>query len=177
MALTRGLANGDEEAFREFHALYFDRVYKFLLVVARGNEAEAGDALQETFLRVVKHAKIFESEEAFWHWLKAVARNAARDAGRKQQRYRDMLRRFALSEPDHSAAPLREDALLDKLLEESLRDLDAESRRLIEARYFEEMKIREIAARLGTTEKAVESRLVRIRGDLRRRILRALDTA
>ena len=39
--LTRRLAGHDEEAFREFHARYFDRLYQFLLVVARGQEHEA----------------------------------------------------------------------------------------------------------------------------------------
>src|SRR5690348_2963141 len=40
-SLTRRLASGDEEAFRRFHALYFDRLYRFLLVVSRGQEHEA----------------------------------------------------------------------------------------------------------------------------------------
>lgn len=49
--LTRRLAARDEEAFREFHTRYFDRLYQFLLVVAHGQEQEAQDALQETLLR------------------------------------------------------------------------------------------------------------------------------
>ena len=40
------MAAGDEEAFREFHAHYFDRLYRFLLVVARGQEHEAQEALK-----------------------------------------------------------------------------------------------------------------------------------
>ena len=74
--LTRRLASHDEEAFREFHARYFDRLYQFLLVVARGQEHEAQEALQETLLRIARHARRFDDEDAFWCWLKAVARNA-----------------------------------------------------------------------------------------------------
>jgi DNA-directed RNA polymerase specialized sigma24 family protein len=84
VSLTLRLAGGDEEAFREFHTLYFDRLYQFLLVVTRGQEHEAQEALQETMLRVARYARGFETEEAFWSWLKVVARSAARDAGRKQ---------------------------------------------------------------------------------------------
>ena len=49
--LTRRLAAGDEAAFREFHARYFDRLYYFLLVVTHGQELEAQEALQDTLLR------------------------------------------------------------------------------------------------------------------------------
>ena len=58
-ALTRRLATGDEAAFREFHGRYFDRLYRFLLVVTRGQEHAAQDALQETMLRVARYAREF----------------------------------------------------------------------------------------------------------------------
>jgi DNA-directed RNA polymerase specialized sigma24 family protein len=78
--LTTGLASANEEAFREFHRLYFDRLYYFLLIVCRGSHDEAQEALQQTLIRVVRHARAFETEETFWCWLKVVARSAARDA-------------------------------------------------------------------------------------------------
>ena len=71
-------------------------LYQFLLVVSRGQEHEAREALQEMLLRVARSARVFDDEEAFWCWLKAVARNAARDGGRKQRRYLALLERFSL---------------------------------------------------------------------------------
>ena len=94
--LTRRLAAGEEEAFREFHRLYFDRLYHFLLAVTRGQEAEAQEALQETLLRLLRHRRVFSEEEVFWCWLKAVARNAARDGQRQHRRYFALLQGFAL---------------------------------------------------------------------------------
>ena len=47
-ALTGRLAAGDEAAFREFHAAYFPRLFRYLIVCARGDEEAARDALQET---------------------------------------------------------------------------------------------------------------------------------
>jgi RNA polymerase sigma-70 factor (ECF subfamily) len=170
--LTRSLAAGHEEAFRQFHLLYFDRLYHFLLAVARGQEQEARDALQETFLRVARSARPFASEEVFWCWLKAVARNAARDAGRKHLRHLDLLRRFALDRCSPPADP-REGAL-DAALKECLDELSAPDRGLIEARYLNGETIRELSASAGTTEKAVESRLLRLRRCLREQILRKL---
>ena len=92
VALTCRLAAGEEEAFRQFQELYFDRLYRFLLVVARGHETQAREALQETFVRVARHAKRFEDEEGFYQrWLATIGRNAARDAGSQP----DPLRRPA----------------------------------------------------------------------------------
>src|SRR5579872_956113 len=71
--LTWRMSKGDEEAFREFHSLYFVRLRRYLLVVARGDEAQAQEALQETFLRVARQARVFQSEDVFWNWLRAVA--------------------------------------------------------------------------------------------------------
>jgi RNA polymerase sigma-70 factor (ECF subfamily) len=167
--LTRQMAAGDEEAFRRFHSLYFDRLHQFLLAVARGNEQEARDALQETFVRVAHSARKFESQEVFWCWLKAVARNAARDGGRKQRRYFDFLRRFSLDAPEPSR-----DLNIDLPLEECLTELSPGDRELVEAKYLQEETVRELSERVGLTEKAVESRLLRARQRLRELLLQKL---
>jgi len=173
--LTRRVAAGDEAAFREFHDRYFDRLYQFLLVVSRGQEAEARDALQETLLRVARYAREIDTEEIFWSWLKAVARSAARDGGRKQRRYLALIQNFALrwQNPAHDPAP-GDDGRLNTLLQESLDELDPRDRRLIEGKYLDAETVRELAAQTGLTDKAVESRLLRLRRDLRERLLQKL---
>ena len=168
--LTRRLARGEEEAFRMFHKRYFDRLREFLLVVARGNEDEAAEALQQAMLRVARHAREFDSEEAFWSWLKAVARSAARDGGRKRGRYGALLRRFAIFAGDGGG---EEDAL-GGLLDECLAELAEDERRLVAGKYIDGMRVRELAAAAGLTEKAVESRLGRIRAELRNRVMEKL---
>ena len=172
-ALTAGIRAGNEDAFRKFHGLYFDRLYQFLLVVARGKEDEARDALQETLLRVVRYARKFDSEETFWDWLKVVARSAARDAGRKQHRYLNLLQKFALHSETHfpnanSTLPLGD------LLVESLEELPDSDRQLIEAKYLQGASVKELATDRGLTEKAVESLLLRLRQRIREFILKKL---
>lgn len=174
--LTRRLAAHDEEAFREFHARYFDRLYQFLLVVARGQEHEAQEALQETLLRVARHARAFDDEEAFWCWLKAVARNAARDGGRKQRRYLTLLERISFrwktaEQGTNDGAESR----LQTLLTESLNELSPDERSLVESKYLDGVATKELSSRTGLTEKAVESRLLRLRRQLRERLLKKLN--
>ena len=172
-SLTARIRAGDEEAFRAFHQLYFDRLYQFLLLVAHGNEQEARDALQETLLRLVRYARKFETEDAFWSWLKVVARSAARDAGRKQHRYFNLLEKFAL----HSATQFphtTDHHSLGDLLEESLAELSPRDRDLIKAKYLDGSSVRELASNSGLTEKAVESLLLRVRQRIREFILQKL---
>jgi RNA polymerase sigma-70 factor (ECF subfamily) len=171
--LTRRLAAGDEAAFREFHARYFDRFYRFLLVATHGQEHEAQEALQQTFLRVVRYVRVFESEDVFWGWLKAVARSAARDGDRKQQRYAVLLQRFAF-QSSQSTVPIDDENRLSALLEESLAELPPEERHLVEAKYLEGFTVKELVTQTGLTEKAIESRLERLRRILRDRLLKKL---
>jgi RNA polymerase sigma-70 factor (ECF subfamily) len=174
-ALTQRLAAGDEAAFREFHAQYFDRLYQFLLVVARGQEHEAREALQETLLRVARSARPFDNETVFWCWLKAIARNAARDAGRKRSRYAALLHSFAFfKRPELPSAPATADARLTAVLDECLAELSADDRALVQGKYFSGATVTELAHRTGLTCKAVESRLSRLRHELRDRALAKL---
>jgi RNA polymerase sigma factor (sigma-70 family) len=175
-ALTRRLAGGDEAAFREFHGRYFDRLYRFLLMVTRGQEHAAQDALQETMLRVARYAREFKDEDVFWGWLKAVARNASRDGGRKRRRYLAVLEKFAFWRRDANGVGIdpREEDALGSLIDEGLAGLAPLDRHLIEGKYLRGYTVLELAADTGLTEKAVESRLVRSRRQLAETALETL---
>jgi RNA polymerase sigma factor (sigma-70 family) len=174
-ALTRRLAAGDEEAFRQFQTLYFGRLYRFLLVVARGDETQAREALQETLVRVARHAKCFEDKEVFWGWLSAIGRNAARDAGRKHTRYLSLLERFTLRSQAETPPHPPENAM-SIALEESVSQLQVDERVLIEGKYLEGQTVRDLSIQTGLSEKAVESKLLRLRRQLRETILTKLKT-
>jgi RNA polymerase sigma-70 factor, ECF subfamily len=175
--LTRRLAAGEDAAFREFHALYFDRLYHFLLVVTRGDDHAAQDALQETLLRVLRAAREFQSEDVFWCWLKAIARNVARDCSRRRRRYGLILERLAsfigASSIDSSRV---EDERIRSLIEEGLSELSEADRQLIEAKYLRGATVAELADANGLTGKAVESRLGRLRRQLADALLKKLRT-
>jgi RNA polymerase sigma factor (sigma-70 family) len=174
-ALTARLARGEEAAYCEFHVRYFARLYRFLLVICRGQEEQAKEALQQTLLRVARYAKAFPSEEVFWSWLTTLARSAARDAGRRERRYADLLRRFATMWWAYpSCQSNQEEDRLGDLIREALEELPAEERRIIAGKYLSGESIRELAAQSGLSEKAVESRLSRARVALRELVVKKL---
>ena len=174
-ALTARLVGGDEVAWRTFHEAYFPRLLRYLLVVTGGREEAAREALQLTFVRAVRHVRRFDSEPALWSWLTVLARSAVVDEHRKHHRYLAFLDRFlrwrqtAPPADNHDA-----DARLREFLAVSLAGLSDDDRDLVERKYLEGGSVRELAAALGETEKAVEARLGRIRRKLKDAILAQL---
>ena len=170
------MRKGDEMAYRSFHEAYFPRLLRYLLVVAAGNEEAAREALQATFVRVVRHVKRFDDEARFWNWLTVLARTAFLDQTRKQRRYFAFLDRFSEhTQAEFAVNPNGEaDARLLALLEQKLTVLSPEERGLVEQKYFQRKTVRDIAAGEQTSEKAVESRLTRVRQKLKGALLKQL---
>src|SRR6185503_18020451 len=174
-SLTTAMMKGDETAYRAFYNSYGPRLFRYLLVISRGNEEEAREALQLTLVRVVRYIKEFSTEDAFWSWLTVLARSSAKDEARRRSRYFRFIGRFfnrvQLNRGHTASEP---DARLDAALNRELAALPHEERDLIERKYFNRERVSQIAETLGTTEKAVESRLVRIRRKLKDAILKQL---
>ncbi|MDB6066915.1 MAG: hypothetical protein JWR26_3123 [Pedosphaera sp.] len=173
--LTSRMTRHDESAYRQFYNLYFNRLLSYLLVVTAGREEASREALQSTMLRVVRHIRQFDSEEAFWGWLTVLARSSVVDAERKRTRYLALLERFFQMGSTVAAADPDAESRLLTLLESNLDKLPVEDRELLERKYFEGESVREIGTQLGATEKAVESRLVRVRRQLKELIFSELE--
>jgi RNA polymerase sigma-70 factor (ECF subfamily) len=168
-ALTRAMARGDEAAYRIFYEAYFDRLLRYLLVVTGGNEQAAREALQAALVRVVRYMKPFESEEKFWSWLTVLARSALADESKKQRRWFAFLEKFSRHAETESVAANNGEAdeKLRELLAQTVSALPADERELISQKYFLRRSVREIAGAQQTTEKAVESKLSRVRRKLK----------
>jgi len=169
------MVKGDEMAYRLFYDEYFERLRRYLLVVTSGNEEATREALQSALVRVVKHIKRFSTESDFWGWLTVLARTALFDQTRKRKRYWTLLERFTRhAEIEQVADSADPDAKLLALLEQNLAALPIDEKELLESKYIQGASVRELAEGSQTTEKAIESRLVRIRRKLKASLLEAL---
>ncbi|MCP5536205.1 MAG: RNA polymerase sigma factor [Akkermansiaceae bacterium] len=161
------MKRGDERAFASFHQAWFDRLFRYHMALASGNETMAKDAMQETLLRVVRYVKVFKDETVFWCWLTRLAKSSIADQCRQQGRFQRL--RSRLLARDTTPDVPDEDGLL-AALERGLGELREDDRKLIEGKYFEGRSVRDLAQEKGLTEKAVESRLGRIRGKIKNEI-------
>jgi len=174
--LTARMAKGDEPAYRLFYERYFHRLLRYLLVLTRGQEEAAREALQLTLGRVVRHIRAFDTEAAFWSWLTVLARSCVVDEARKRKRYSSLLDRFFQRErPNELPIPSDVGARMLELLDANLASLPAEDRDLLRRKYFDKESVKAIADSTGATEKAIESRLVRARRRLKELILEKLQ--
>jgi RNA polymerase sigma factor (sigma-70 family) len=173
LALTVGLARGDDSAWTTFHREYGPAIFRQLLAATRGDHDLASEALQQTYLRVARHARACDLEAMFLGWLRVVARSALSDCRRRRRSFWEMLRRRA-QEPDAGCSDERSDDQLQIALEIGLAALSPDDRALLEAKYFHGQTVRAIAERLCVSSKAIESRLTRARGELRRQISHCL---
>jgi len=171
-SLTRAIVRGDEAAFGEFYERFSGRLYGLLLFLTSGREEISREILQLTMIKVARKFRVFEHETALWAWLSKIARNALVDYIREQSRSPKPvsieLLGLAVNAPETAEAELL------KWLECGLNELDEEDRALVESIYFQRRRQRDLAGESGTTQKAIESKLARIRAKLRQFVLQRI---
>ena len=174
-SMTARMAAGDETAFRDFYESYCDRLFRYLLVLTRGNEDLARDLLQATMTKIVRSGREFRDEARLWNWLAVVARNSFIDALRRTRRAPQLVPLMADDAAEMPMAPSDEsDAPMFDALDRCLAGLSEDERALIEAFYFKGGSHQSLARQENTTPKAVEGKLARVRQKLRAAIFRQL---
>lgn len=171
--MTRGIRAGDEAAFDAFYADYADRMRRYLLVSARGDEERARDVLQDALLRVIRYAQPLESAEELWRWLVSLMRSALIDRARRDGRGGPALP----LDPEREAPERSERRAADRmsaLLDEALAALPPDERSLLEERYCQGATPAEMALRRSSTLEALGMRLSRLRRRVRDFILEGL---
>lgn len=171
--LTAAIRAGNEAAFEQFHSLYAARLYRYALVLARGDEQEAREVAQTVWVKAAARCEVCANDRALWAWLTCVARNAFIDQCRARS-----ARERRMVPMDEDAASYAAAADLDTALRAGLRRileaLPPDERELLQAAYVDEQPLAEIAVATGTTYKALESKLGRLRARLRARLLKLL---
>jgi len=76
--------SGNESALDDIIKKNIPLVYSAVYFMV-GNPHDAEDVVQETFLKLWKHAKKYRKGESFKAWLLTIARNTARDFLRKKK--------------------------------------------------------------------------------------------
>ncbi|MBQ2974694.1 MAG: sigma-70 family RNA polymerase sigma factor [Clostridia bacterium] len=139
------LKNDVEKAVEE----YADMIFRVCIVILK-NEADAQDAVQETFLKYIQKAPRFESGQHEKAWLIKVATNYSRNVLKRKNRYSDTdLERITENAFSEEAS-----SVLD-----ALRSLPEKYSIVVALHYIDGYKVNEIAEMIGKTPSAVKMRL------------------
>ena len=138
---------------------YGDRLFRSAFALC-GNEADAQDIVQDTFLQAIRSVHRFQGRSTVYTWLHAILLNLTRHYHRDRKRivYDDELTGCEVSLPDENPSQLDAGTASSALLE-ALQKLSWAHREVIILRYYENMKIHEIAGHLGVSKGTVKSRL------------------
>jgi RNA polymerase sigma-70 factor (ECF subfamily) len=175
-ALVARLQRGDDSAFETIVRAHGGR----LLSVARrflGNNEDAEDAVQDSFIRAYKAIHTFEARAQLHTWLHRILVNTALMKLRERRRrptasIEDLLPTY--STDGHQAVVSRDwsDAVLERketaaIVREAIQQLPDLYREVLILRDIEEKDTAEAAVLLGTSSNVVKVRLHRARQALR----------
>jgi RNA polymerase sigma-70 factor, ECF subfamily len=176
------LVGGHDAALNDLMARHALPVFQFLCRML-GNEDDANDLAQETFLRVYQHRGSFKPGARFTTWLYTIAANLARN----HHRWRGRHPNISLDAESEATGQSIGDALPTSdpspdgvavateraaAVRAAVAALPADMREVIILCEWQDLSAAEAAAILDTTPKAIDNRLYRARNLLRDRLKR-----
>ncbi len=166
-------ARDSSAAFVQLYRQHYDAVFRYC--VHRLFERQtAEDITSEVFLKVVQSFARFdgENEQQFRNWLYKIATNAVNSHLRKTVRRNGLLKHLS-DRAVHQGNDCKGTAH-DRLgrLREAVLSLKPRYQTIITLRFFENLKLTEIAEVLGSSPGTVRSQLARALARLRKKLAR-----
>lgn len=169
--------SGDSDAFRLLVERHSRNVFRLAFRMT-GNEQDAEDVVQETFLRAYKQLKRYEARSSFATWLFRIASNYSLDLIRSKKRHNDardlpqpgedldIMQAIPATAPEPDRLAFSNQ--VQHRITAALRELSAQERTAFILRHFEGMSIEEIGSSLGTGANATKHSIFRAVQKLRR---------
>ena len=180
LALVGRLRAGDTDAFDTVYRAYNDRLFGFLARLS-GRRDVAEDLVEETWLRVVIHARRLRLDTALTPWLFTIARNLhlsyCRSRLLETGQAVDLIGMWPFGRQHPSPFDTASASEMERQLESALASLPAASREVLLLVGVEGLQPTEAAAVCGITAEAFRQRLHRARAILAKRLDRSTSAA
>jgi len=165
-ALMRRVQKDQYEAFQELVDRYKSRLVNVIYRML-GDQNEAEDLVQETFLRVWTHRQDYDFSYCLSTWIYTIALNLAKNELRKRRKFKffsllDMSEK-GIEIPDPKLGP----SALGHMLEGAIAKLPATYKEAFLLRDVEQLPYEEVAQILGVPLGTVKSRVNRARAVLK----------
>jgi RNA polymerase sigma-70 factor, ECF subfamily len=178
--------SGDSDAFRLLVEQHSRAVFRLAFRMT-GNEQDAEDVVQETFLRAYRQLDKYEARSSFSTWLYRIASNYSFDLIRMRKRHEDKRERGSQADerdvlqtiPVNAPGPDRiaQSNQVQARVNEALNELSDQERTAFVLRHFEGLSIDEIGETLGTGTNATKHSIFRAVQKLRRSLEPLVSTA
>jgi len=175
-AIVLQIRAGDIDAFRGLVERHSRKLFGLAFRMT-GNEHDAEDIVQETFMKAYRQLDRFESRSSFGTWLHRIAANCALDHIRARK-VRDDVAHSPTADPapviDGSAGhePLPDDVVFGAEVRQkvgaALGELTDAERAAFVLRHFEGLPIVEISKTMGLKDNATKNTIFRAVQKLRR---------
>ena len=160
-------ARNGSTAFVQLYRSHYDAVFRYCLHRLFERQL-AEDITSEVFLKVVENIRVFKGDEKqFRCWLYRIATNAVNNLSRKTAR-RNRLLKVACEQSNSQVVDCGEAAEKLAVLREAVFSLRPRYQTIITLRFFENLKLIEIAEVLGSSPGTVRSQLTRALAKLRK---------
>lgn len=165
--LIDALLRRSEDALDQLK-LHYGPLIHYVIAPILTDERDRDEAMSDVLLRVWNRIGQFDPEQGSWtSWLSAIARNAAIDRARKNAAVgSELTEDIPAPNADPEKALLRKER--QRALHIALNALEQSDRALFYRKYYFRQSTAQIAAEYGTSERAIEGRLYRIKKKLRK---------
>ena len=161
--LIEAARRGDGMAFESLVTSRLERTYRIALATL-GSEADARDAVQETWVAVWRNLPSLADIDRFDSWVDSIVVNACRMAIRKRGRVREIA---LVDDFDRGAPGPGPDQISERdVLDRAFGRLSVDHRAILVLHHLEEQPLAAIAARLGIPVGTAKSRLFAARAAL-----------
>jgi RNA polymerase sigma factor (sigma-70 family) len=162
--------NGDRDAFESIVRARMDAVYRLAIAIL-GDEADARDAAQETFVAAWRQIGRMRNADRLDAWLQRIAVNASRQAIRssRRRRVREIPSSSVVALADVAQEAPRSDAAI---LDGALAMLPVDQRAILVLHHLDGRPLSEIATILDVPVGTAKSRLFAARQALAEAIAR-----
>lgn len=165
--LIDALLRHSEDALDQLK-LHYGPLIRYVIAPILTDERDRDEAMSDVLFRVWNRVDRFDPEQGSWtSWLSAIARNAAIDRARKNAAVcSELTEDISAPNADPERKLLRKEQ--QRALHIALNALEPSDKALFYRKYYYRQSTAQIAAEYGTTERAIEGRLYRIKKKLRK---------
>ncbi len=161
---------GDRDAFNELVRSTYRDIYA-LAYRLTGNREDAGDVVQDAYVRAYRAIRRFRGDSSFSTWMYRITNNCASThlSRRTRQRTEELSDDVPIVDlrPEQDPSLRAEAAVLRHHIDRAIRALPERLRQVVVLRDLHDLSHSEIAAELGITTSAAKVRLHRARQRLR----------